>query len=136
MTCRRTLMSKMSWSPVLLGTGILVALMGLALGAGGIWLITLGGSWYYVLAGIGFLVTAYLLVTARPAALWMFALVVAGTLVWALWEVGLDWWPLGARGGLVFVIGLFLLTPWVRRALRTRPSPAAIRDVPERVSLY
>ncbi|HZG69445.1 MAG TPA: PQQ-binding-like beta-propeller repeat protein, partial [Herpetosiphonaceae bacterium] len=67
-------------------------------------------------------------VTARPAALWVFAVVVAGTLIWALWEVGLDWWPLGTRGGLVFLIGLFLLTPWVRRALRTGPDrvdPAA-----------
>lgn len=114
-------MNKMSWSPVLLGTGILIALVGLALGAGGLWLITLGGSWYYLLTGLGFLLTAYLLMTARPAALWVFAIVVAGTLIWALWEVGLDWWPLGARGGVVFLIGLFLLTPWVRRALRTGP---------------
>ncbi|MCZ8255586.1 MAG: membrane-bound PQQ-dependent dehydrogenase, glucose/quinate/shikimate family, partial [Polaromonas sp.] len=46
---------------------------------------------------------------------WIFALLVAGTLAWALWESGLDWWPLAARGGVVFVIGLFLMTPWVAR---------------------
>ena len=132
-------MNKMSWSPVLLGTGIVIALMGLALGAGGLWLIILGGSWYYLLAGLGFLLTAYLLVTARPAALWVFAVVVAGTLVWALWEVGLDWWPLGTRGGLIFMIGLFLLTPWVRRALRTGPDrvdPAARTSPLPRVSAF
>ncbi|WP_414471874.1 glucose/quinate/shikimate family membrane-bound PQQ-dependent dehydrogenase [Microvirga sp. M2] len=128
-------MNKLSWSPVLLGAGIVIALMGLALGAGGIWLITLGGSWYYALAGIGFLVTAYLLVTARPSALWVYAVVVAGTLLWALWEVGLDWWPLGARGGLVFLVGLFLLTPWVRRALRTEPYGTE-RAIPARVSAF
>ena len=35
----------------------------------------------------------------------MYALIVLGTLVWALWEVGLDWWPLAARGGLIVVLG-------------------------------
>lgn len=126
-------MNKMSWSPVLLGTGVVIALMGLALGGGGLWLILLGGSWYYLLAGLGFLLTAFLLVTARPAALWVFAAVVAGTLIWALWEVGLDWWPLGARGGVVFLVGLFLLTPWVRRALRTGDVSSAARSEPARV---
>ena len=33
--------------------GILLLLMGLAMLAGGIKLVTLGGSWYYLLAGIG-----------------------------------------------------------------------------------
>jgi quinoprotein glucose dehydrogenase len=127
-------MHKMSWSPVLLGAGLVIALMGLGLAGGGIWLIQLGGSWYYLLAGLGFLVTAYCLVTARPMALWVFAFVVAGTLIWALWEVGLDWWPLGARGGIVFLVGLFLLTPWVRRALRVKPQDMAVRDIPVRVS--
>jgi quinoprotein glucose dehydrogenase len=61
-----------------------------------------------VLAGV-------LLARRSPAGLWIFALVVGGTLAWALWEAGLDWWPLAARGGVVFVIGLFLMTPRIAR---------------------
>jgi quinoprotein glucose dehydrogenase len=104
-------------SPVLLAAAILTALFGLALGAGGIWLIMLGGSWYYAVAALGFLLTAFLLLQRSPAALWVYAAVVAGTLAWALWEVGIDWWPLAARGGVIFLLGFFLLLPWVTRAL-------------------
>jgi quinoprotein glucose dehydrogenase len=104
-------------SLVLLATGIVVALMGLALAAGGAWLIALGGSWYYLVAGPGLIVAGVLLMAGRPASLWVYALVAAGTLGWALWEVVLDWWPLAARGDVIVLVGLFLLTPWVRRAL-------------------
>ncbi|MFC4170608.1 glucose/quinate/shikimate family membrane-bound PQQ-dependent dehydrogenase [Microvirga sp. GCM10011540] len=129
-------MSEVRRSPVLIGTGILMALMGLGLGGGGIWLIALGGSWYYLIAGIGFLLTAFLLFRHSPAALWVFAAVVVGTLVWALWEAGLDWWPLAARGGVIFVLGLLLLTPWVTRALRRRPADPATPASPARVSAF
>jgi quinoprotein glucose dehydrogenase len=104
-------------------TAILFALVGLALGAGGIQLAWLGGSLYYLIAGIGFLVTALLLFGRRQAALGLYALLVLCSLVWAIWEVGFDWWQLGPRGGLVILLGLWLLTPWVRRSLR--PAGAA-----------
>ncbi|HZH52802.1 MAG TPA: glucose/quinate/shikimate family membrane-bound PQQ-dependent dehydrogenase [Microvirga sp.] len=123
-------------SPVLLGAGIVIALMGLALGVGGIWLIVLGGSWYYLVAGLGFLLTAFLLFRASSAALWAYAAVVAGTLAWALWEVGLDWWPLGARGGIVFLLGLFLLTPWVTRSLGRGAAGVATMEARRHVSAF
>ena len=47
-------------------------------------------------------------------------MIVAGTLAWAWWEVGLDWWPMAARGDVIFLVGLLLLTPWVTRALGHR----------------
>lgn len=103
-------------------TGLLLILMGLALAAAGVWLVVLGGSWYYVAAGFGFMLTGVLLLRRRPQALWVYAGLVAATLVWALWESGLDWWPLAARGDVLFVLGLFLLTPWLSRPLQTRES--------------
>lgn len=120
-------------SPGLIVAAILTALFGLTLGAGGIWLIMLGGSWYYLAAAVGFLLTAFLIVRRSPAALWVYAAIVAGTLAWALWEVGLDWWPLAARGGIVFLLGIFLLLPLVTRALdgRTRDE-----SLPRRVSAF
>jgi quinoprotein glucose dehydrogenase len=106
--------------------GILLALMGLVLAAGGGWLIWLGDSWFYGFAGLVMLVTAFLLYRRRPAALWVYALLTAATLGWSVWEAGLDWWPLAARGDVVFLVGLALLTPWVTRALG---DPGAPRQV-------
>lgn len=103
--------------PVLIVTGLLCILIGLALAVGGVWLIALGGSWYYAIAAVAFLVTGLLLFRGRPAALLVYALLGVGTLAWSLWEVGLSWWPLAARSAVIFVIGLWLLTPWVTRAL-------------------
>jgi quinoprotein glucose dehydrogenase len=98
-------------------TALVFLILGLFLAGGGVWLASVGGSLYYVIAGIGFLLTAWLLFKRSGAALWVFALVLIGTLAWAIWEVGLDWWQLGPRGGVVVLLALWLLTPWVRRRL-------------------
>ena len=98
-------------------TALVFALIGLALGAGGLWLAVLGGSWYYVIAGLGFLLTAFLLFRRHSAALIVYALLILGTLGWAIWEVGFDWWQLGPRGGVIILLGLWLLLPAIRRRL-------------------
>ena len=105
---------------------ILLAILGLGSLGGGLWLILLGGSWYYAVAGILFLVTALLLVKRSPAALAVYALLVIGTLVWALWEAGLDWWPLAARGDVIAVVGFLLLIPWITRRLGERQPMAGV----------
>jgi quinoprotein glucose dehydrogenase len=101
-------------------TSILFALFGLALAGGGAWLVALGGSPFYLFAGLMFLITAALLFRRRAAALWVYALLVLGALIWAIWEVGFDWWQLGPRGGLVILLGIWLLTPRIRRPLGFR----------------
>lgn len=98
-------------------TAFFFALAGLALLGGGAWLVALGGSFYYALAGLAVLLTALLLWRGSAAALLVYAVFVVGTVAWSLWEVGLDWWPLAARGDVVFIMGLWLLTPWVARGL-------------------
>ena len=103
--------------PVVTITGVAYALLGAALAGGGAWLVTLGGSPFYVIAGLGILIAGALLVAGRREALWVYAAVLIGTLAWALFEVGLDWWPLAARGDLIYPLGLWLLTPWVVRNL-------------------
>lgn len=112
---------------------MLNALFGIVLVAGGVWLISLGGSWYYALAGLALLVTAYLLWQRRPMALWLYAALVVLTLLWAIWESGLDWWPIAARGDVLVLLGIFMLTPWVTRPLlrRSRVSqPDSAHDRP------
>ena len=105
-------------APIIAITGIIYALIGLALTGGGAWLAALGGSLYYVIAGLGILITGALLLRGRGEALWVYAAVLIGTLVWAVGEIGFDWWPLAARGDIIFPLGLWLLIPWITRGLR------------------
>jgi len=103
--------------------GICLIVPGLALLAGGIWLASLGGSWYYIVAGLVFIATGILLIIRRREALWLYAAFVLGTLAWAVWEIGLDWWQLAPRGDVVFIVGLVLLLPWIARPLARADDP-------------
>jgi len=98
-------------------TAALIAIIGLVLTGGGGWLLSLGGSPYYLVTGIAFLVTAVLLFRRSAAALWLYALIILGSLGWAVWEVGFDWWQLGPRGGVIVLLGLWLMLPAIRRPL-------------------
>ena len=86
---------------LILLTSLVLAAIGLTLGGLGGWLVTLGGSWYYLIVGIAFLVTAWLLLRRRAEALWLYSAILVGSILWAVWEVGFDWWQLGARGGVI-----------------------------------
>jgi len=114
-------------SAALTAAVLISAISGLALAAAGAWLAWLGGSWYYLLAGLAFLATSVLLYRRDARALWAYAALVLGSLLWSLWEAGLDWWPLAARMDVLFLFGVFLLTPWVTRPLvhRKRATPQA-----------
>ncbi|MCK3775506.1 glucose/quinate/shikimate family membrane-bound PQQ-dependent dehydrogenase [Ensifer sesbaniae] len=102
---------------MLILTAIVFALIGLVLGGGGAKLLMLGGSPYYLVVGIGFLLTAVLIFMRKSAAIWLYAFIVLGSLGWAVSEVGFDWWQLGPRGGVIVLLGLWLLLPSVRRPL-------------------
>jgi quinoprotein glucose dehydrogenase len=104
-------------------TAIVFLLFGVALGAGGLWLVALGGSPFYLFAGITMLITGFLLWRKRPMALLVHSALIIVALVWAIYEVGFDWWQLGPRGGLIILLGLWLLTPWIRHRLLSASSP-------------
>ena len=80
---------------------------------GGIWLAKLGGSLYYIIAGVISLVTAWLLYRRRSSALLLYAIFLFGTTVWAVWEVGTDFWALTPRLDVTFFLGLWILLPVV-----------------------
>lgn len=94
-----------------------LAIFGLPLAAGGIWLIALGGSWYYLPAGVGLILAAYFLAKRDPNALWVYLLTYVGTLIWALWEAGMDPWAQVPRLVAPTVVLLLILstTPFLRR---------------------
>src|SRR5205823_11109089 len=98
-------------------TAIVVAIMGIALVAGGIWLVSLGGSLYYLIAGIVLLLTAWLLVLRRAEALWLYSALLLATMGWAIWEVGLDFWSLAPRGDVLVPLGIWLLLPFIAARL-------------------
>lgn len=90
---------------------VLFVLLGLVLLGGGLWLVSLGGSPYYLIAGIALIVVGFTAKTRRQAARWVYAVFLAGTAIWALWESDLDWWPLATRLGLFLLLAIPLLFP-------------------------
>ena len=98
--------------------GWICILLGAVLAAGGVWLITLGGSLYYALAGAGRFVTGVLLNHRKLAAIWLYLVVWIGTLGWAWWEVGADWWaqvPRLVAPTLILVLVLLCIPALPRR---------------------
>ncbi|QDY71586.1 glucose/quinate/shikimate family membrane-bound PQQ-dependent dehydrogenase [Qingshengfaniella alkalisoli] len=107
-------------------TAIIFALLGTVLGIGGVWLAALGGSWYYAVAGIVFLTCAWCTFQRDSRVFWIYSAYILGSLAWAIWEIGFDWWQLGARGGLIVLLGLWLCLPAIRRGMHDGRSKAII----------
>jgi quinoprotein glucose dehydrogenase len=104
-------------------TGGLFVLLGLVLAGGGGWLAWLGGSLFYVVAGVALLAIGWLLIARRRAALDVFAALLFGTAAWSVYDIGFDWWPMAARVDVFFILGLWLLTPWITRPLALDHAP-------------
>ncbi len=111
--------------PLLKVTGLIFILFGLALLGGGIWLATLGGSWYYLLAGIGMLISGVLVFKGKRSAQAFMALLLIATLIWSVIEVKFDWWQLLPRLDIWFAAAVWLLLPFVSRRLAP---PAAAKQ--------
>lgn len=103
------------------------AVVGLPLLAGGAWLAAIGGSSWYVCAGLALLGTAGLLARGDRRGLWLYAAFLGWTVVWALFEAGLDIWALVPRLALPIVLGLSLLLPPVQRSVGGTIKPAALK---------
>jgi len=95
---------------------IVLVLIGLALFVGGAMLARLGGSWYYLIAGALLVVSGVLIYRRSFAGIGLFALGFVGTLLWAYWEVGAQFWPLVPR-----------LAPWIVLGFVTALIAAAFR---------
>ncbi|SAK50391.1 glucose/quinate/shikimate family membrane-bound PQQ-dependent dehydrogenase [Caballeronia ptereochthonis] len=104
-------MSRQSTSLGFIGviTLLFTALTALYLLVGGAWLLSLGGSAYYVVTGVVLLGVTWLLYRRSPAALVLYALVLVGTAIWAISESGTDFWALAPRSGVLVLFGVWLL---------------------------
>lgn len=97
--------------------GLIVGLIGITITVGGVWLATLGGSWYYLIAGAGLVATAFFLFRQEMLAVWLYLLTYLFTLAWALWEVGFDGWAQVPRlvAPTVILVLVLLAIPTLRR---------------------
>ncbi|MBF7687140.1 glucose/quinate/shikimate family membrane-bound PQQ-dependent dehydrogenase [Acinetobacter rathckeae] len=92
--------------------------IGIVVLASGIYLIVLGGSYYYLIAGLMFLVTGFMLSRQSSLAFLSHALLMFATTLWGLWEVGSDFWALVPRVDVIGVLGLILFLPSISRVSR------------------
>lgn len=88
--------------------GICLDLIGVVLLAGGVWLIVVGGSWYYALAGLALLVCGIFIGKDDIRGAWIYIGVYILTVVWALCESGLNGWALVPR-----IVAPTVLLVWV-----------------------
>jgi len=103
---------------VIVFAAFLIAL-GAVIFAGGVWLLALGGSWYYLIAGAGLAASGLLMILASPTGVWIYLLTCLLTWLWALWEVGTDGWALVPRvvaPTLLAVLALLCLPVLSRRS--------------------
>ncbi|GHL08683.1 hypothetical protein ECZU22_25820 [Escherichia coli] len=59
------------------------------------WRRLAGRDWrlrYYPIAGLVMLSVARMLWRSKRAALWLYAALLLGTMIWGVWEVGFDFW--------------------------------------------
>jgi membrane-bound PQQ-dependent dehydrogenase (glucose/quinate/shikimate family) len=94
---------------------------------GGVRLLAVGGSLYYVLAGLALLASGILLWRGDKLGSRIYGALLIATLLWSLEEVGTDLWALATRMGFLSLLGAWLLTPIARRGLYSpQPTPALL----------
>jgi quinate dehydrogenase (quinone) len=116
------------WLTVL---GAIILLAGLYfIGAGG-WLAWLGGSFYFLISGVLLAVSGVQILRGRLIGAIILAVVVVFTGVWALWEVGLQFWPLVSRVFAFAVISAAVgfSVPLLTRSRKARKTGIALGAV-------
>jgi len=95
-------------------------IIGLLLTLGGGVLAYLGGSWYYLAAGSATLVVSVMTIRRHILAPQIYTGILAITLLWALFESGLDFMALLPRLAAWMVVGGWFFAPWYRSTLEKR----------------
>lgn len=109
----------------LMAFAAVIALFGAIMAAGGLWLVILGGSWYYLPAGIALLAAGILMALSRLVGVLLYWLTFIVTVIWAIWEVGLTPWALMPRVLALAVLALISLCfiPVIRRRQHAEAKP-------------
>jgi len=75
---------------------------------GGAWLVVLGGSWYYALSGLALFFSAVQLFRRKVSGAYIFAAILAATVLWTLYERGWSYWAWVPRLDVLLIAALFL----------------------------
>ena len=93
--------------------GAILAIIGSVLAIGGAWLALLGGSPFYLIAGIGLLVSGVMLIRGHALGIWIYVATWTLSILWGLFEAGLDGWGLipFAVGPTILLVAVLLTLP-------------------------
>lgn len=75
---------------------------------GGGYLVSLSGSWYYLIAGLLLLISSLLLFKGKRTGLAIFFVLYIATFFWTLYESGSDYWGWIPRMSVLTVLALLL----------------------------
>lgn len=102
---------------------VVIAVVDACMFAGGAYLITLGGSWYFALTGLAMLIAGVLIIWRRPLGAVLYLAALMATAGWSLWDVGVSFWPLFSRLLLPSILAFFvaLLLPAFRYTRQAPP---------------
>lgn len=104
---------------------IITLLTALALIFGGAKLLQVGGSAYYLIAGIAYLVLTILYFKRHKASAWLSVAIFVLTVIWALYEVQLNYWLLVPR--LVVPALILMLSLWLTSTLKEVGGTSCVR---------
>ncbi|MEL6370301.1 MAG: PQQ-binding-like beta-propeller repeat protein [Pseudomonadota bacterium] len=100
------------------GFVVFLILVGASLTLGGGALVWLGGNYYYLVAGVATIAVVVQLIRRRGSAAFIYAVILAATVVWAFLETGRDFLAILPRLAAWMVVGLWFLTPWYKATVR------------------
>ncbi|NIF86096.1 membrane-bound PQQ-dependent dehydrogenase, glucose/quinate/shikimate family [Comamonas sp. Tr-654] len=121
-------------TPPSLAAKVCLLVLGLCLLAAGLFfafygyqLVTLKGSWYFLLSGLALVASGVQLARLRSSGAMIYGATFAATVIWALIDAGLDFWPLVSRVLLLAGLGILvaLAFPVLRRANAQSPQRGA-----------
>ena len=87
---------------------IVLTIFALPIVFGGIYLLALGGSWYYVLSGLALIVSGVLLFKNKLLGAKIFGFVFVATLLWTLYETAARFWGWVPRMAIFAAFAFFL----------------------------
>ncbi len=110
---RRRVASKMARNFGAMVLGFILAVIGAVLAVGGIYLLILGGSAYYFLAGASLLAAGFFLVRGSVIGAIVYAIVFGLTSAWAFFEADGNVWALAPRlvGPAILMLFVLLVLP-------------------------
>ena len=114
---------------------VVLGLIAAPLVIGGLQLVLLGGSFYYLVSGLVLLSCAHRLWRCQPSGAWLYGIFLAVTAGWSLLESGTHLWALAPRILPFAAIGLWFLTPGLRRALHQGEPPPLLQSLYARWSI-